>query len=135
MASLKCMSVDRRNVLRASRFDSIRALHFMEVPEAARLIEACPNLELFCTSYPCPKPKITLKAVAKHAGIKYVELRCQLWRSKHLSGLSLRLPLPTFANLVDRRVRFPQKRASPMPFRRDQSQDHGQTLSARLEFH
>ncbi|KPI41734.1 uncharacterized protein AB675_9021 [Cyphellophora attinorum] len=87
LSHLKCMSVDSRTALQASQFTSIRALHFVDVPEAARLIGACPNLQLFCTSYPCPKPKITLKAVAKHTGIKYVELDCNLWSPKHLSDV------------------------------------------------
>ena len=94
------MSRPTKALFTASQFPTIKILHIMNVPDVSVLIAACPNLQTFSFSYsalgdrrltsssnPGAGMESTLQAISEHANITNVEISCEAWSIKHLSGI------------------------------------------------
>ncbi|KPI41612.1 uncharacterized protein AB675_9022 [Cyphellophora attinorum] len=68
-------------------FDSLRTLQVRNVPDAGALVKACPNLQVFCSTYPLAKPKTAFKAIAAHPNLEKVQLDKNGWTEKQLKEL------------------------------------------------
>jgi hypothetical protein len=74
-------------------FTNIQVLQVRYVGDASVLINACPNLQTFCSDYPFGKLKTTFKAISGHTRLENVQLQAHRWTGKQLKGWSLNVSL------------------------------------------
>ncbi|KPI41707.1 uncharacterized protein AB675_9025 [Cyphellophora attinorum] len=80
------LSPQAKRVFGKPVFNEIRVLQIEDFSQPSMLIAACPNLEVFSSTYPIAKPKTTFKAIAEHPQLTSVRLQPYGRKDMHIRG-------------------------------------------------